>query len=222
MKNEPFNITVTGTIRKDKREISAEMKVSNRDPPGTKFCFSSNEITLLSHTPKKNKFVLLASTYSHSTKIENGKPEIIRHYNATKGGTDCFDMLCHAYTVSRKTNRWPMRVFYGMLDQAAVNARILMQCKLQKDGINKRITAHECLRELSLALVRSQLEKRLLVPTIRSSLKQGIIAILKKDPPSGSVNAERQKLTKQKWWSMQKRQRQENYISLSFLSSSNV
>ncbi|KAG8227346.1 hypothetical protein J437_LFUL003335 [Ladona fulva] len=120
MKNEPFNIPVTGIIQKNKRETPAEMKVSEQNPPHTKFVFS--DITLLLHTPKKNKLVLLASTYSSSTNIENGKPEIIHHYNSTKGGTDCFDMLCHAFTISRKTNCWLMQVFYGMLEQAKLSS----------------------------------------------------------------------------------------------------
>lgn len=197
MKNEPFNLPVTGTIRKNKREIPAEMKVSDPNPPHTKFVFSDSGITLLSHTPKKNKIVLVASTYSRSTNIENGKPEIIHHYNATKGGTDCFDMLCHAFTASRRTNRWPMRIFFGMLDQAAVNARILVQCQRERAGLNKRITAQDCLRELSLTLVRPELDERLLLPTLRNDLKLGILGILKKDPPPGLVANERRKLVKQ-------------------------
>lgn len=44
------------------------------------------------------------------------KPEIIMFYNETKGGIDTFDQhdqLCHSTTVSRKTGRWPLRIFYG-------------------------------------------------------------------------------------------------------------
>lgn len=55
MKEEPYNLFMTGTIRKNKREIPLEMKVAEKEPPSTKFCFSDSGITLLSFTPKKTK-----------------------------------------------------------------------------------------------------------------------------------------------------------------------
>jgi len=30
--------------------------------------------------------------------------------------------MCSLYTTARKTNRWSMRLFYGMIDSAALNA----------------------------------------------------------------------------------------------------
>lgn len=50
--NDPFNLSITGTIRKNKREIPAEFKIASKTVPDTKFCFS-DKLTLLSHTPKK-------------------------------------------------------------------------------------------------------------------------------------------------------------------------
>ena len=78
----PYQLTITGTVRKNKREIPTEFKLSSKIIPDTKFCFSEN-IALLSYTPKKNKVVILASTYSKSTEITDGKPNIILHYNKT-------------------------------------------------------------------------------------------------------------------------------------------
>lgn len=103
MLSDPFNMTITGTIRKNKREIPVELKVASKGPPSTKFCHAS-DLTLLSHTPKKNKIVLLISSYLHTNEITNNKPNIILHYNETKGGTDCFDQLCriHTYTKNKQ------------------------------------------------------------------------------------------------------------------------
>lgn len=53
-------------------------------------------------------------------------PEIIQFYNATKGGVDCFDKLCHTYSVSRKTRRWPLCVFYGLLNAVGINSMVLL------------------------------------------------------------------------------------------------
>ncbi|CAB0040418.1 unnamed protein product [Trichogramma brassicae] len=99
MKEEPYDMKMTGTIRKNKQEIPAEMKVASKNPPDWKFCHTDS-MSLVSYSPKKNKIVLVISTDKLSTNVQNEKPVIIRHYNATKGGTDCFDWLCHAQTGS--------------------------------------------------------------------------------------------------------------------------
>jgi len=87
-------------------------------------------------------------------------------------------------------------LFLGILDQAAVNARILLHCKNYKNNRNVKITAHDCLRELSLALVKPQLEERVTMITLRANLKYGIMSILKTDQPAGAAD-ERQRLAKQ-------------------------
>ncbi|XP_024883854.1 piggyBac transposable element-derived protein 4-like, partial [Temnothorax curvispinosus] len=118
---EPYRLCITGTIQKNKREIPQAMKIAEREPPASKYCYDDN-LTFVSYTPKKNKVVLLLTSYLHGNNKEtDGKPDIVHFYNKDKGGTDCFDMLCHSFTVSRRTNRWPMQIFFGILDQAAVN-----------------------------------------------------------------------------------------------------
>lgn len=175
-----YNLTITGTIRKNKREVPAEMKVASKDPPQTKFCFA-RDITLLSYSPKKNKIVLIASSYSHSTDITDSKPNTILHYNYTKGGTDCFDQLCHSYTVTKRTTRWPMRIFFGMLDQAIVNARILLKCKNMRAENRNKVTAVACLEQICSYLVTPHLKERYAQPTLRKDIRYGIAAIINKD-----------------------------------------
>ena len=58
MKQEPYLLKMTGTIRKNKKEIPAEMRVAAKEPPASKFCHT-NDLTLVSYSPKKNKIVLL-------------------------------------------------------------------------------------------------------------------------------------------------------------------
>ena len=128
---ELYKLTLTCIMRKNKREIPAEMKVASKEPPASKFCHAQ-DLTLLSYTPKKNKIALLLSSYMHSTEVTNSKPNIIHHYNETKGGTDTFDQLCHSYMVTRRI------IFYGMLDQAMVNARIFLKCKVNASNSYER------------------------------------------------------------------------------------
>lgn len=183
MKRNEFKLSITGTIRKNKREIPAEMKLADKNPPHTKFCFADN-MTLLTYTPKKNKIVLVVSNYINSTKIVDGKPAIILHYNKTKGGTDCFDQLCHSRTTARKTNRWPMRIFLGILDQAAVNARILLACRIQMLNKKREIEVGNCMKQLYLYLVTPHLKERLSNVCLRTSIRVGINSILGVNEPA--------------------------------------
>lgn len=112
------------------------------------------------------------------TPITDGKPEIIWHYNATKGGTDNFDKLCHAFTVSRRSNKWPVRIFFGMLNQAAANVRILLKCKYTCDGNRTPVTPQFCLKRLYMHLARDHLRERHGTMSIRTDLKLGITAVL--------------------------------------------
>lgn len=95
--------------------------------------------------------------------------------------------LCHSHTVHSKTYRWPMRVFQGMIDQAAVNSRILLKCKLVNRGITTNLTAKKCLDKLSLYLVKPFLERRYSNEIVRKSLRDAIGTILNKSRPSDSV-----------------------------------
>ncbi|KAL1513769.1 hypothetical protein ABEB36_003135 [Hypothenemus hampei] len=182
MMDAPYNLTITGTLKKNKKEIPKEMKIASQSPPDTKFCFSKTKrISLLSYTPKQREIVLVASSYSTSTRIVDGIPEIILHYNATKDGTNCFDQLCRAHTVSRKTNRWTMRFFYGMLDQAIVNARILLKCKLINVNKDRPLPATECLETIYRYLIVPYLQIRQTCPSLRFDIKIGISGILDSD-----------------------------------------
>ena len=101
---------------------------------------------------------------------ESGKPEIILFYNKTKGGTDSFDQKCHQYSTARKSLRWPLRMLYGMLDQANVNSFILYNLN-EKNVAMKRM---EFIFELSLQLVKPLLVRRLATPTLRVGLRHSI------------------------------------------------
>lgn len=65
----------------------------------------------------------------HSKTIaESGKPGIIELYNSTKPGVDSLDQKCTIYSCQCKTRRWPLTVFYAMLDISRVNAFVLFKC----------------------------------------------------------------------------------------------
>jgi len=111
--------------------------------------------------------LLLSSLHSHGEidKVKN-KPEIVLHYNKTIEASDIFYQLCDEYTVSRVTSRWSVRVFYGMLDQAAVNSFVLYKLNAN----NQIITRDRFLLELSMALIKPYLIILLSRPNLHISV----------------------------------------------------
>ena len=75
---------------------------------------------------KETRVVFLSTMHAMPCHDEDaGKEEINVFYNHEKGGVDSHDQMCALYTAARKTNRWPMRIFYGMVDSSALNAYLI-------------------------------------------------------------------------------------------------
>lgn len=125
-----YKLTYVGTVRKNKRQLPPNfLAVRGREKFTSEFVFQNN-LTLVSYIPRKGKNVILMSSMHHyaaidPTTADKKKPEIITFYNATKSEVDVVDKLCGTYSTSRNTNRWPMVLFYMILDVAAINAHVI-------------------------------------------------------------------------------------------------
>jgi len=84
---------------------------------------------IVSYCPKKNKIVNLLSTLHSEPKVdtsnEQRKPEVILTYNEMKARVDTMDQMTRTYSCRRKTRRWPLVVFYNILDISAINAHVV-------------------------------------------------------------------------------------------------
>lgn len=120
-------LTLLGTMRKNKREIPPEMTQDNGRPEGSSIFAFQEDRTLVSYVPKRKKNVLVLSTMHFTDDIDpnSNKPEMVMLYNMTKGGVDVVDKLCAQYNCARNTRRWPMVIFYSMLNVAAINSFII-------------------------------------------------------------------------------------------------
>ena len=75
--------------------------------------------------PQKGNVVTIKSTMHLSKRKEvrsKTKPKVIMYYNSTKGGLNTMDQLVRGYSTKRMTRRWPMAIFYYMVDVSAPNA----------------------------------------------------------------------------------------------------
>ncbi len=156
------SLTLVGTMRKNKREIPSEF-LPRRDRPAKQSLFGFDESrTLVSYVPKKAKAVVLMSTMHHSNTIdsesnEEKKPEIVTFYNATKGGVDQNDQMCASYNVGRRTRRWPVAIFFHLINTIGINAMVIYNsAKNRRSSMLRR----KFLQELALALIRPHQLKR--------------------------------------------------------------
>lgn len=170
-------LTAVGTIRKNRRELPPAMvDVKPRQLNSVMFS-SADQMTLLSFCPPKKspkKVVLLLSSMhaehdSHQFAATNRKPTIIEYYNKTKGGVDSHDQLSHAYSTIRATNRWPLLVFFGLLDTAGINAAILLR---MSTGVT--VPRRHFLQDLAKSLARPHMESRLPIPQTPRIVRQMI------------------------------------------------
>ena len=76
--------------------------------------------------PKKNKVVNVLSKMHYTCLVdaqtEKRKPYAILDYNANKCGVDTMNQMLGIYSWKRATQRWPLVMFYNMLDVAALAA----------------------------------------------------------------------------------------------------
>ena len=157
-------LTYVGTVRKNKGEIAQEMLPRrDREVLSSVFGFSGS-LTMVSYVPKKNKAVVVLSSQHHDSRVEGEKrkPEIISFYNQTKGGVDNMDHLISVSTCKRKTRRWPLMLFYNMIDVATIASFVIWLCNFPnwKPALYNR-KRRAFLIKLGYTLVGEYIERRL-------------------------------------------------------------
>lgn len=73
--------------------------------------------------------MLSTAHHQKDVDLETSKPEIILHYNRTKGAVDTLDQMIEKSTCRRKTQRWTFNCFMYMLDAAASNSFALFNLR---------------------------------------------------------------------------------------------
>lgn len=133
-----YDLTIVGTVKKNKPQLpNIFINPKNRERYSSLFGFQESA-TLVSYIPNKNKNVILMSTMHHSGQIDEStkelkKPEIITFYNSTKAAVDVVDGMCVHFNVSRNSRRWPLTVFYQLLNIGGINANIIFKANNQID-----------------------------------------------------------------------------------------
>lgn len=159
-------LTMVGTVKKNKPELPPEiLQLKGRAPLSSSFAFTDTT-TVVSYCPKKNRSVVLMSTLHEDAAIggSDRKPEMILDYNKNKGGVDNLDKVTATYTCQRMTRRWPMVIFYNILDVSAYNAFVLWTHIDPGWNTAKKNKRRIFLEELGNSLVKAQIERRVHMP----------------------------------------------------------
>jgi hypothetical protein len=144
-------ISSVGTIRTNRRElpdINAIMK--NNEIFSSKFVWFDNDISLTMYKCKRSKCVALLSSTHREYSIGIGrkkKPNTIEFYNKNKCGVDNADQMLRLYTTRRGCRRWPVCVFYNILDMALLNSWIIYKA-VNKSNISRSDFQLELSKEL--------------------------------------------------------------------------
>ena len=177
------NLTAVGTLRKNKREIPKEfLDIKKRPICDSMFGFR-DELTLVSYTPKsknKKKNVVLFSSMHHDKKIdettgEERKPDIITFHNSTKGGVDVVDMMMDEYSVFRNSRRWPLTVFFALLNISSVNSYVLYAHNPQN-----KLKRRKFIKSISLALLQDHQKRRLQNERLPKTLRTAVARFVSK------------------------------------------
>ncbi|XP_014853421.1 PREDICTED: piggyBac transposable element-derived protein 3-like [Poecilia mexicana] len=156
-------LTMLGTVRKNKPELPSEiLKMQGRPLHSSKFTFTENT-TLVSYCPKRNKNILVMSTMHKDASLstrEDMMPQMILDYNSTKGGVDNLDKVTATYSCQRKSTRWPLVVFYNIVDVSAYNAYVLWIEINQHWNASKLYRRRIFLEELGKALVTPKIQNQ--------------------------------------------------------------
>lgn len=121
------NTSLVGTVNRARREIPHEVKTSRIEVNET-YILEHNGCTLTVYQGKVNKNVLILSTMHSSVDIGEDKkklPETVSFYNSSKYGVDVADQMSRHYSTKAASRRWPLQVFYNILDLAGINSWVL-------------------------------------------------------------------------------------------------
>ena len=138
---------------------------------------------MVSYVPKKGKAVLVLSTMEFGKDIDEAtgnkkKPSMITFYNSTKGGVDSNDQMCANYNVGRRTKRWPLAIFFHLINTSGVNAYVVYRnAKMSGGHLPRRIF----LKELGHQLVKNHVICRSQISSLPRNLKLRIKDYLERE-----------------------------------------
>ena len=142
--------TFIGTVRKNKKELPTCVKELNKIY-ASELYEDGKGCTVTIYQGRKDKNVSVFSSFHEKLftihEHERKLPNVIDTYNKTKVGVDCVDNMSRLYSVRTKTRRWPVAVFFNILNLVGINSWILYKA-CNKSKISRRMYLRSLADEL--------------------------------------------------------------------------
>ena len=148
------HLTVVGIVKKCKRESPVCMKAAKSQQRKTSVLGFINQLT--KKTQKRGR-------------------RFIKFYNETKVGVDLVDQMVQTYTWKRQTCRWPLILFYNVLDIAALNANTVFQ-QVYPDYLSGYYSWRRCFKtDLAESLIMPHTMTTQKIPQLHKVTKEAMI-----------------------------------------------
>ena len=95
---------------------------------------------------------IMTTKHFDFTDVEEGKTEATMFYNGAKSGVDAFDKMCADTSTARKTQRWPLCMFYATLNIIMNNSFIIWKSQRRPDGSPKK--KYDFIMDIALVLAK--------------------------------------------------------------------
>lgn len=119
----------------------------------------------------------------HDNKVMgNNLPEIIDFYNATKGGVDTLDKKTACYATGRRSRRWPLTIFYRLLDISVVNSEIIARYA----NADLKMPRFHFIKSVAKSLIQKHIASRAMIPNLRHDLRPLIRKIVEGESSTSS------------------------------------
>uniref|UniRef100_A0A914DM82 PiggyBac transposable element-derived protein domain-containing protein n=1 Tax=Acrobeloides nanus TaxID=290746 RepID=A0A914DM82_9BILA len=186
------------TMRMNKPQIPPEMLPNKNRPVYSSVYGFNNMVTLVSYVPKRNKAVVVLDTVNHEIAIEPGDkqlPQSIALYNVTKSGVDGLNKMLKTYSVQRKVQRWPMVVFFNVVDLCGYASFIIWSEDHPNWEENKKDKRRLFLKALGNELIRPHIDRRSQNPrsmqkNVRKAMNRMGIAVAERHRPERPEHAD--------------------------------
>jgi len=159
--------SLVGTVRLNRKEIPATSKLAIHDS----VFYCSESLNLVKYQAKPTKTVLVLSTLHKGAACHTEgkkKPESVLYYNENKCGVDMLDSMCRQMSTKAGCRRWPLAVFFNVLDIAGINAWIIFR-KTTGSRQSRRQFLRQLSAELTEATTTSSASSSLTTPALATS-----------------------------------------------------
>ncbi|KAM7306155.1 piggyBac transposable element-derived protein 4-like [Ixodes scapularis] len=143
-------VLAAGTFRPTRKDLPIELNKECKLQKGQHLWWSKGCVTATQWRDNKNvhamsnyhdpqEIVEVTRKLASGAKVGVSCPKVLSDYNKWMGGVDRFDQKRNTYPADRKSKKWWCRIFYYLLDAAAVNAFIQYKSLKEVDYMQFRL-----------------------------------------------------------------------------------